>query len=141
MTGNICGSVDLYELSIKKLKLKGKFEVDFINQSRIKIFNMESKRSSVVGSRYNAEILNVKIQSDNYVVAITSRSIIIGSIRGGEQTEIDWNGSGNERFSFMGNICLISNAGEVTIIEIGNQSSLGNFRTQYFNQVTCMINK
>lgn len=42
-----------------------------------------------------------------------------------------WRGAGNEKFDFSNpNICLIFNAGELTLVEYGNNEPLGTCRTE-----------
>lgn len=43
-----------------------------------------------------------------------------------------WRGSGNEKFDFSNpNVCMVFNAGELTLIEYGNNEPLGNCRTEH----------
>jgi len=37
VTGNLCGSVDMYDISMKKLRLKGKFELNYISPSQVHV--------------------------------------------------------------------------------------------------------
>ena len=49
----------------------------------------------------------------------------------GLSSEVEWNGSGNETFEFTDkNVCWISNAGEVSVVEFGVNEVLGTFRTE-----------
>jgi len=41
VTANLTGSVDVYSISIKKMKFKGKLELDYISRSKIKVLNLE----------------------------------------------------------------------------------------------------
>jgi hypothetical protein len=36
-TGNLCGSVDIYDASLKKVKLKGKFQLNYVSPSQVLI--------------------------------------------------------------------------------------------------------
>ena len=43
-----------------------------------------------------------------------------------------WRGSGKEKYDFSNpNVCMIYNAGELTLIEYGNNEPLGNCRTEH----------
>lgn len=33
--GNLCGSVDIYDASLKKVKLKGKFQLNYVSPSQV----------------------------------------------------------------------------------------------------------
>lgn len=35
VTGNLCGSVDMYDASLKKIKLKGKFQLNYVSPSQV----------------------------------------------------------------------------------------------------------
>ena len=49
-----------------------------------------------------------------------------------KQFEIDWNGSGNEKYNFNSeNLCWISNVGEVTVCEYGINEAIYTFWTEY----------
>jgi intraflagellar transport protein 172 len=37
VTGNLCGSVDIYDASLKKIKLKGKFQLNYVSPSQVLI--------------------------------------------------------------------------------------------------------
>lgn len=41
-TGNLCGSVDIYDASLKKVKLKGKFQLNHLSPSQVLIQILES---------------------------------------------------------------------------------------------------
>jgi intraflagellar transport protein 172 len=46
-------------------------------------------------------------------------------------SELHWRGSGNEKFDFSNpNICMVFNAGELTIIEYGINEPIGTCRTE-----------
>lgn len=43
-----------------------------------------------------------------------------------------WRGSGNEKFDFSNpNVVMIYNAGELTLVEFGDNEPLGTCRTEY----------
>lgn len=42
VTGNLCGSVDLYDASLKKIKLKGKFQLNYVSPSQVLIQVIET---------------------------------------------------------------------------------------------------
>lgn len=46
-------------------------------------------------------------------------------------SEIQWRGSGNEKFDFSNpGVCMIFNAGELTLVEYGSNEILGVCRTE-----------
>jgi intraflagellar transport protein 172 len=50
-------------------------------------------------------------------------------------SEIHWaNASGNERYYFENaNVCMIFNAGELSLVEYGKNEILGSVRTEFMN--------
>jgi intraflagellar transport protein 172 len=69
-----------------------------------------------------------------FLVAHTSDTLLLADIDSNRLSEIQWNGSGNEKFYFDNpNVCMIFNAGELTLVEYGQQAPLGACRTEYMN--------
>ena len=86
----------------------------------------------MVTSKRGLEILKVDILKDRYVIAETNNTLIVGDLEIDKNSEIEWNGSGNEKFEFSSQgVCWISNAGEVSVIEFGVDEIIGTFRTEY----------
>ena len=85
-------------------------------------------------SKRGLEILKVDIIKEKFVIAETNNTLIVGDLETDKNSEIEWNGSGNEKFEFSSkNICWISNAGEVSVIEYGIDEVIGTFRTEYIS--------
>ena len=58
--------------------------------------------------------------------------MILGDLLSNKMSEIPWRGSGNEKFDFSNeSICMVFNAGELTVIEYGNNEPLGTCRTEH----------
>ncbi|KHJ87890.1 hypothetical protein OESDEN_12325 [Oesophagostomum dentatum] len=68
---------------------------------------------------------------DRFIVAYTASSLIIASIESGLSSEIEWHSGGNEKFYFdFEHVCIIVNAGEITVVEYGLDGPLGWVRTE-----------
>jgi intraflagellar transport protein 172 len=136
VTGSLCGSVDLYNASMKTFILYGKFELNYVSPSQIVIKTLASGKKSVVKSNNYYEITKTpKIYQDRYAVAVTSETIIVGDLELEKCSEIMWRGSGNEKYDFSNpNVCMIFNAGELTLVEYGNNEPLGTCRTEHMKQ-------
>ena len=133
VTGNLCGSVDLYKISMKVIRY-GKFELNYISPSQIHVLNMETSETSKISSSKGFEIIKVNILNDRYAIAHTKETLVTGDLQTDKCSEFEWRGGGNERFDMKNqNLCLIFNAGEVSIIEFGRNEILGTFRTEYVN--------
>ena len=126
------GSLDFFDVSIKKLTLKGKYELNYLAPSKIRITDNLGKIDSVISSGRGLEISNIEILKDRFVVAHTPLSLLFGDIKLNKSTEIEWSISGNEKYRFRENgLCTISNAGEVTVIRIGEKGPSISFRSEF----------
>ena len=134
VTGNLCGSVDMYDISMKKMRYKGKFELNYISPSQVHVLALETGEKSLVNSSRGHEITKIKILNDKYVIAHTMNTLVIGDLSKNKCSEFEWRGGGNEKFDLTNqNVCLIFNAGEVSVIEFGKNDILCTFRTGYFS--------
>lgn len=116
---------------MKTIKYKGKFELNYVSPSQIVIKILASGNKSVVRSS-QGEISDIKIFQDRFFVAYTTETILICDLNISKTSEIMWRGSGKEKFDFSNpNVCMIFNAGELTLIEYGNNEPLGNCRTEH----------
>ena len=133
VTGNLCGSVDLYDISLRKIRFKH-FELNYISPSQIHILNLETSANSKISSMKGYEIIKTKILNDRYAIGHTKDTLVIGDLETNRCSEFEWRGGGNERFDMKNqNLCLIFNAGEVSVIEFGRNEILGTFRTEYIS--------
>ncbi len=76
-------------------------------------------------------------------MAHTHDTIIMGDLEQDKTSEIMWRGSGNEKFDFSNpNVCMIFNAGELTLVEYGNNEPLGTCRTEHMksNLISARLN-
>jgi intraflagellar transport protein 172 len=132
LTGNLCGSVDSFDISMRKYRYKDKFEINYISPSQIHILSLENEQKSMISSVRGYEISKVSILKDRYVIGHTNYTLVIGDLQTNKSSEFEWRGGGNEKFDMKNqNLCLIFNAGEVSVIEFGNNEILGTFRTEY----------
>lgn len=132
LTGNLCGSVDMFDISMRRYRYKDKFEINYISPSQIHVLSLETEQKSKVVSVRGYEITKVNILKDRYVIGHTNYTLVIGDLQTDKCSEFEWRGGGNEKFDMKNqNLCLIFNAGEVSVIEFGNNEILGTFRTEY----------
>jgi intraflagellar transport protein 172 len=71
LIGNLCGSLDMYEASMKKIRYKGKFEFNYVSPSQVVVLTLATGKKSVVRSGNSQEIIKINIYQDRYVVANT----------------------------------------------------------------------
>lgn len=68
-------------------------------------------------------------------MARTEESLILCDLTRNLTSEVLWSNSGrHEKFYFENpNVCLVFNAGELTLVEYGDNSILGSVRTEFVN--------
>ena len=103
----------------------------------------------VLKSSYNYEITKVNILgNDQFLVAHTTDTLLLGDLATCRLSEVTlhcdggpimcmqilWRGSGSEKFFFENaSVCMIFNAGELAVVEYGNNDILGSVRTEFMN--------
>lgn len=98
-----------------------------------------------IGLKSNAghEIQKINIYQDKYLVASTHNTLLLGDLDSCKVSEIPWRGSGNEKFDFSNpNICMVFNAGELSIVEYGVNDVIGTCRTENIhpNMISARLN-
>lgn len=135
--GSLCGAVYTFESVLRRTLYQDKFELTYIAPSQVLVRSVqEPTESMTVESQLGHEIDDVRIMGkDNYLVARTDQSLILCDLTRGVQSEVAWPNSGrHERFYFENaNVCLIFNAGELTLVEYGDDYVLGSVRTEFVN--------
>ena len=142
VTGSLCGSVDVYDASLKKIKYKGKFEFNYVAPNQIVVKTIATGNRVVVKSNFSNEIRKINVFQDRYVVANTHETLLLGDLETNRISEMMWKESENEKFDFSNpNICMVFNSGELTLVEYGNNEPLGNCRTEHMkrNLISCRI--
>lgn len=132
--GTAAGVVDLYDVCVKKALFKGGFELTYVSHSQVIVRHVESNMRIVVRSQFGKEILRTNIHKSKYVVATTQDTLLLGDIDGVKLSEIQWHGNGKEKFNFDNPaVCVVYYAGEVTLVEYGQNDVLGSVRTSHTN--------
>ena len=69
------------------------------------------------------------------MVARTPETMLLGDLQRNLLSEIPWvNSGGNEKYYFDNdNVCMIFNAGELSLVEYGKNEILGSVRTEFMN--------
>ncbi|KAF7494559.1 Intraflagellar transport protein -like protein [Sarcoptes scabiei] len=128
-------SVSVFRCIWLKKRINSRFLVDFIGSRQIVIEDCETNHSMMFDSLF--EIKDIKIHKKAFAVIYTSDSIIMGSLSNKKhRSEIEWaemtmNGM---RFNFdYENFVIITTAGEIHVIEIGQNQILGSIRTDFIS--------
>ncbi|XP_069028434.1 intraflagellar transport protein 172 homolog [Embiotoca jacksoni] len=134
--GTLCGGVELFDCCLRRAIYKNKFEVTYVGLSQVIVRNLSTGTRVVLKSYYGYEIEEVKIMGkDRYLVAHTSDTLLLGDLLTNKLSEVPWPGSGgNEKFFFENEtVCMIFNAGELSLVEYSNKEILGSVRTEFMN--------
>lgn len=134
VTGNISGSVDIFEACLKKTIFKEKFEITYVSHSQVVIKDLESAKRLVIKPSLSEEITKINIYLDNFVVMFTKESLVLGDLENQKSSEISWHRTGQEKFDFYNqNVCIVYNQGELILVEYEKNEILGYCRTEYIH--------
>ncbi|KAJ1542591.1 hypothetical protein HK096_009222, partial [Nowakowskiella sp. JEL0078] len=130
----MCGVIELWDCCLRRTRYKGKFEFTYVSPSQVIVKRLSTGSRIVLKSHYGYEIQKVNIFQDQFLIANTPDTILMGDLASCKLSEIAWTGSGNERFYFENQqVCMIFNAGEMTLVEYGVNEVLGSVRTEHTN--------
>uniref|UniRef100_W5KZE2 Intraflagellar transport protein 172 homolog n=1 Tax=Astyanax mexicanus TaxID=7994 RepID=W5KZE2_ASTMX len=135
-TGTLCGGVEQFDCCLRRSIYKNKFEITYVGLNQVIVKNLSTGTRVVLKSHHGYEIVEVKIMGkDRYLVAHTSDTLLLGDLGCNKLSEVVWQGSGgNEKFFFENEtVCMVFNAGELTLVEYGNNEILGSVRTEFMN--------
>ncbi len=76
MIGNTCGSVDSLEISMKKMKLKGNVELNYLSASQIRVVLKDIHKEALVKSIRDLEILKINVVK-HFITAYTNQTLIV----------------------------------------------------------------
>ena len=133
--GSLCGGVDVYDACIRRHRYKGKFEFTYVSKSQVIVRRLSTEVRIVLKSSYGYEIERINIHQDMFLVAHTPHTMLMGDMDSCKLSEVPWTGSsGSEKFFFDNpQVCMIYNAGELTLIEYGRNEVLGTCRTEHMS--------
>uniref|UniRef100_A0A2K6G5V0 Intraflagellar transport protein 172 homolog n=1 Tax=Propithecus coquereli TaxID=379532 RepID=A0A2K6G5V0_PROCO len=136
--GTLCGGVEQFDCCLRRSIYKNKFELTYVGPSQVIVKNLSSGTRVVLKSHYGYEVEEVKILGkERYLVAHTSDTLLLGDLNTNRLSEVAWQGSGgNEKYFFENeNVCMIFNAGELTLVEYGSNDTLGS--NSFLNSKCC----
>ncbi|VDN00883.1 unnamed protein product [Thelazia callipaeda] len=130
--GTLCGAVITLDCCLKRSVLKGHFQAVHISPSQIILKSTANDLSVSMHSTKELSIADIKVMGrDRYAVAYTASTLIIADLSSGRCSEIEWQSAGNEKFYFdYENVCMIVNAGEISLVEYGKKEITGWIRTE-----------
>eukprot|EP00919_Chromeraceae_sp_WS-2016_P058194 GHVR01138179.1.p1 GENE.GHVR01138179.1~~GHVR01138179.1.p1 ORF type:complete len:200 (+),score=2.53 GHVR01138179.1:390-989(+) len=83
VTGNLCGSVDIYSASFKTVT-KGKYKLNYVSPSQVII--QGTGKDSILKSHNGLEITKINFYHDRYAVGNTYETIIIVDLETGKNS-------------------------------------------------------
>jgi intraflagellar transport protein 172 len=142
--GTLTGAVDTYDACLRRYRYKGKFEFTYVSLSQVIVKRLSSGTRIVLKSHFGYEILKINIYQDQYLIAHTPETLLIGDLESCKLSEVPWSGSGSERFIFENPaVCMVYNAGELSLVEYGRNEILGSARTEHVSPhyISCRLNE
>jgi len=142
--GTLAGAIDCYDACLRRYRYKGKFEFTYVSLSQVIVKRLSSGTRIVLKSHFQYEIVKINIYQDQYLVAHTPETLLIGDLESCKLSEVPWSGSGSERFIFENpTVCMVYNAGELTLVEYGRNEILGSARTEHVSPhyISCRLNE
>mmetsp|Transcript_29270 Transcript_29270/g.93818 ORF Transcript_29270/g.93818 Transcript_29270/m.93818 type:complete len:1764 (-) Transcript_29270:152-5443(-) len=139
--GALCGVLDLYDACVRRYRYKGRFEFTYVSLSQVIVKRLSTGARIVLSSTYGCEITRINIFHDRFVVANTSETLLLGDLETFKLSEVQWYGGGavgssgpNEKFVFdTPTCCVVYRAGELSIVEYGQNEILGSVRTDHIS--------
>lgn len=127
-------AVEFFDCCVRRSKYKGKFEFNYSSPSQVVVKRISSGARIVLKSAFSNEILKINIYSDQFLVAHTTETLMLGDLASCKLSEIAWVPSGNEKFYFENiGVCMVFNAGELSFVEYGCNEITGSCRTEYMS--------
>jgi intraflagellar transport protein 172 len=133
--GTSSGLVDKYDAAYRQFVYKDSFVITYVSPSQVLICDKDEANSRpVLIQSSRGEITKLKIYHEpgtsiyRYIVARTKKSLLLYDIESFDDsvTEISWrsNEKLKEKFIFdASNACIISNAGELSVVEVRSNIS------------------
>ncbi|KAI8902928.1 hypothetical protein BC833DRAFT_571194 [Globomyces pollinis-pini] len=134
VAGNMTGAVELFDCCLRRSRYKGKFEFNYVSPSQVIVKRLSTGSRIVLKSHYGYEIQKVNIFQDQFLIANTPETLLMGDLASCKLSEVPWTGSGNEKFYFENShVCMVFNAGELSLVEYGVNELLGSCRTEHMS--------
>lgn len=146
--GGLCGGVELFDAATRRQVYQGRFEFTYVSPSQVIVKRLSNGRRIVLKSHLGYEIQRINIYSDSkpseegpppqrpdqYIVAQTPATMLLGDLESCKLSEIEWAVTGSERFYFDNPaVCMIYNAGELCLVEYGASDMLATCRTEHMS--------
>lgn len=152
IVGTLTGGVDQYIAELRRAIYKPtnssvSFELTYTSKSQVQITKLESSGargpSTKLTSTFGHEILKVDIYREQYVVAFTTATLLLGNLSTFKLSEIPWEMTRTEKLHFDNDrIVMVYAHGELTVVEYEKNKPLISLRTEHMSPflVSCVVN-
>lgn len=76
----MCGALELFDCCLKRSRYKGKFEFTYVSPSQVIVKRLSTGSRIVLKSHYGYEVTKVNIFQDQFLVANTSQTLLLGDL-------------------------------------------------------------
>ena len=84
-----------------------------------------------MSSSQGSEITSAKVIKERVAIAQTANSLLVGDFESEKTSEIFLQCTGGEKFILDDDVLLLSDAGELSVIEYGENAIAGSVRTEF----------
>ncbi|GAB9470746.1 hypothetical protein Gpo141_00007983 [Globisporangium polare] len=132
--GSVCGALDLYDACVRRYRYKGKFEFTYVSLSQVIVKRLSNGARVVVRSAFGCEITKINVFQDRFLVGNTTNTLLVGDLDSAKLSEVQWQSTGSEKYMFENeSVCIVYQAGELALIEYGQNDILGSVRTEHLS--------
>ncbi|KAF1773853.1 WD40/YVTN repeat-like-containing domain [Phytophthora cactorum] len=127
-------SLDLYDACVRRYRYKGKFEFTYVSLSQVIVKRLATGARVVVRSAFGCEITKLNVFQDRFLVGNTTNTLLVGDLDTARISEVQWQSTGAEKYMLDNeSVCIVYQAGELSLIEYGQNELLGSVRTEHLN--------
>eukprot|EP00792_Barthelona_sp_PAP020_P008682 TRINITY_DN3240_c0_g1_i1.p1 TRINITY_DN3240_c0_g1~~TRINITY_DN3240_c0_g1_i1.p1 ORF type:complete len:1781 (+),score=508.40 TRINITY_DN3240_c0_g1_i1:25-5343(+) len=130
LVGTVNGGLELFDSCLRRVRVGLKFELVYVSSLQVNVKWLTTDDKVQLMSSSGAEIQDVKITRDRYLIANTPNTLILADLDARQMSEIAWNGSGQEKYMFVDDAVLIYNTGELVLVVFGDSEPLAIVRTE-----------
>jgi intraflagellar transport protein 172 len=135
LAGSLCGALEMFDCYLKRVIYNKRFEMTYVALSQVIVTNMSTGSRVNMKSRHGYEVKQVQVLGgERYLVGHTSHTLLLGDLASCKLSEVAWQSGGNEKLYLENeNVCMIFNAGELSLVEYGVNEVLGSVRTEHMS--------